>query len=220
MAGTAQLLVGARPKRAAHNQPACLRAQRGRTEYADGGLSPRRGLHATTGRLADPQRRDQEDRQRVDAANQVGKEPGRGSVEPLHVVDHHHKRAFISQIGGEPVEPVQHGRHAIPVIADTKLGGEHRSRQPSGAIKRAESDRLHTLPEQLAHGGERRFHHQLVPTTAQHPQPEALRLTYALLKQRRFADARGALDHHRATDPVARSPKGRGQHRDLPAPLE
>jgi hypothetical protein len=165
--------------------------------------------------LPRPHPQQQRERHALKPVQQEPEPAQRRGVRPLRVVDQQQSRAGASQIGGKPVEAVQHReRIAAPPAVWYRCAREHALGQPAGASQELaspllagrEEDRLEELP----HDAEGEVALELGRAGAQHLQ--ILRGLSRRGEQTRLPDPRRPFDDRRG----ALTPSRRGaQAREL-----
>ena len=132
-------------------------AQRGRPDHQRRGIGDQLGQQFFLDALLGwAQAEDDEQRQPLEPACEVGEPAQRGRVRPVQVVDHDCRRTARGQVRGEPVEPVQDGEGDVTrggagqlLVAEEPVG------QPGGAshqlLSLVERKRGQVGLEELAH---------------------------------------------------------------------
>ena len=77
----------------------------------------------------------QQDRKALEATGQVHDETQRRRVGPVEIVDGQQDRSPFREVGGEPIEAVEHGKGVLVDTDQLRLGAESRTGQHGGAAK-------------------------------------------------------------------------------------
>ena len=138
----------------------------------------------------------------------------------MGVVDQQRQRPGLGQIRDQPVQAVEDHRRAIALGGSAGTAVEHGRREPGGALEHARTGGPQLRPQELADGGERGLHHELVAADEQRGHPALARRLGARVEQRGLSDPGRALDEHDRAASLAHPVEQLAQRIDLSAALE